>query len=114
MNRSTAIALLATKAVLGASIAIGFASSPAAPAHVAAADALPACQYEDGNTDGSECLWRDPDTGREFYVESSNYREDDGYEQQGDLTYCPRDGVWSRKWHWRADGPDPRAEWPAV
>jgi hypothetical protein len=38
MNRSTAIAFIAGKAALGASLALGFASSPAAPAHVAHAD----------------------------------------------------------------------------
>ncbi|GAA2556070.1 hypothetical protein [Mycolicibacterium diernhoferi] len=31
------------------------------------------CQYEDGNTDGTACLWTDPDTGIEFDVDSRNY-----------------------------------------
>lgn len=34
----------------------------------------PACQYEDGNPDGTECAWADPDTGAVFWVDSSNYR----------------------------------------
>ena len=28
-------------------------------------------------------------------------------EIDGDLTYCPKDGVWSYTWHWCGDGPDP-------
>lgn len=41
---------------------------------VSTADALPACQYEDGNESGQPCMWTDPDTGTAFYVDSSNYR----------------------------------------
>lgn len=37
--------------------------------------ALPACQFEDGNPDGSACDWTDPDTGAVFHVESHNYRD---------------------------------------
>lgn len=35
---------------------------------------LSACQHEDGNTDGTPCVWADPDTGQLFYVDSANYR----------------------------------------
>lgn len=35
---------------------------------------LPQCQYEDGNEDGQPCMWTDPDTGRQFYVDSEGYR----------------------------------------
>lgn len=50
---------------------IGLPSAVEATAH---ADQLPVCQYEDGNTDGKPCNWTDPDTGRAYYVDSSNYR----------------------------------------
>ncbi|WP_078344889.1 hypothetical protein [Mycobacteroides chelonae] len=50
---------------------IGLPSAIEATAH---ADQLPVCQYEDGNTDGKPCNWTDPDTGRIYYVDSSNYR----------------------------------------
>lgn len=40
----------------------------------AGAGPLPACQYEDGNPDGLPCTWTDPGTGRQLYVDSSNYR----------------------------------------
>jgi hypothetical protein len=40
----------------------------------AAADPLPVCAYEDGNTDGQPCAWTDPDTGRAYFVDSANYR----------------------------------------
>lgn len=36
--------------------------------------ALPICQEEDGNIDGSRCLWTDPETGAVFTVDSRNYR----------------------------------------
>lgn len=35
---------------------------------------LPACVYEDGNTNGQPCTWTDPDTGRQYWVDSANYR----------------------------------------
>ncbi|QFG10455.1 hypothetical protein KIV65_gp12 [Mycobacterium phage Anthony] len=35
---------------------------------------MPPCLYEDGNPDGYECLWTDPDTGSTYYVDSANYR----------------------------------------
>ena len=38
------------------------------------ASELPACQFEDGNTNGKPCNWVDPDTGITFYVSSENYR----------------------------------------
>ncbi|OBG84774.1 hypothetical protein A5699_25950 [Mycobacterium sp. E802] len=40
----------------------------------ASAGPLPICQYEDGNADGMPCMWTDPDTGRQFYMTSENYR----------------------------------------
>lgn len=40
----------------------------------ASAAPLPACQYEDGNPDGSACMWTDPDTGAAYFVDSANYR----------------------------------------
>jgi len=36
-------------------------------------DASAAWMYEDGNPDGTECVWTDPDTGNPYYVDSSNY-----------------------------------------
>ena len=58
-----------------------------------------ACQHEDGYTDGTACVWTDPDTGTEYWVDSSNYWVD-GITPAGaaDLTWCPRDEVWSRVW----------------
>lgn len=51
------------------------AASIIAPGHIAAnASALRPCQYEDGNTDGSECIWIDPGTGTSYHVDSKNYR----------------------------------------
>ncbi len=32
------------------------------------------CDYEDGNTDGSPCVWVDEPTGMAYYVDSENYR----------------------------------------
>lgn len=32
------------------------------------------CEYEDGNPDGSVCLWVDPDTGEGYVNDSQNYR----------------------------------------
>lgn len=32
------------------------------------------CAHEDGNEDGMPCLWRDPDGGAMYYVDSANYR----------------------------------------
>lgn len=42
---------------------------------VASATPLPACQFEDGNPDGTACTWTDPDTGRQFHVEAHPYGE---------------------------------------
>lgn len=36
---------------------------------------LGACAYEDGNPDGTPCVWTDPDTGTTYLVDSTNYRE---------------------------------------
>lgn len=60
MNR-TAVVLLAV-------LIAGIALTPT-PSH-----ALPACEHEDGNTDGAPCLWFDPDTGTAFYVGFEDYR----------------------------------------
>lgn len=35
---------------------------------------LPACAFEDGNTDGLPCLWVDPDTGDAYLNDSAVYR----------------------------------------
>lgn len=35
----------------------------------------PACLNEDGNPDGSTCVWTDPGTGTQYLVDSRNYRE---------------------------------------
>lgn len=40
----------------------------------ASAAPLPACQFEDGSPNGQPCIWTDPDTGRQFYVDSEGYR----------------------------------------
>ena|SRR5688572_19491842 len=32
------------------------------------------CQHEDGNTDGTPCVWLDPATRALFYVDSSEYQ----------------------------------------
>lgn len=42
------------------------AMAPQAPA--------PQCTYEDGNPDGTACIWTDPDTGTPYPVDSENYR----------------------------------------
>jgi hypothetical protein len=93
-----ALTLIAAKAALAGSLALGFATMPHAVAHT---EPTTSCQYEDGNPDGTPCRWTDPDTGTQYRVNSDNYRAD------GDPTYCPKDGVWSRTWHWCDDGPDP-------
>lgn len=54
-------------ALLAAAL-FGFGGVAAAPA------VLPACQFEDGNSDGLPCMWTDPGTGVGFYVTSENYR----------------------------------------
>lgn len=54
--------------ILMTAAAIALARIPTTPV------ALPACQYEDGNTDGQACTWTDPDTGRAYFVDSANYR----------------------------------------
>jgi hypothetical protein len=97
MYRSIAI-VIAAKATLAAGLALGFL---AAPHGVVQAEPTTSCPYEDGDPDGTPCMWTDPDPGAQYYVNSDNYRAD------GDLTYCPKDGVWSRTWHWCGDGPDP-------
>lgn len=33
------------------------------------------CQFEDGDPSGEPCLWTDPDTGKVYVVDSSNYKE---------------------------------------
>lgn len=55
-------------------MALGIGAAYVNPFNMPAAHALPACQYEDGNVDGQPCAWIDPDTGRQFYVTSENYR----------------------------------------
>ena len=58
-----------------ASIAIAAAAlvGVASPA-IASAQSLPSCQFEDGNVDGTECVWSEPDTGQTYFVDSANYR----------------------------------------
>lgn len=34
---------------------------------------LPACQFSDGNPDGSACTWTDPATGEAFQVQAHTY-----------------------------------------
>ena len=82
MYRSIAI-VIAAKATLAAGLALGFL---AAPHGVVQAEPTTSCPYEDGDPDGTPCMWTDPDTGAQYYVNSDNYRAD------GDLTYCPKDG----------------------
>jgi hypothetical protein len=53
--------------VLAAAV-IAMSSHQAAPV----VDAV-VCVQEDGNTDGTACVWTDPDTGTEYWVDSSNY-----------------------------------------
>jgi len=59
-----------------AGLFVGIVVGIPAGAAIATASAaqLPACAYEDGNTDGTACTWTDPDTGRGFYVDSANYQ----------------------------------------
>jgi hypothetical protein len=47
-----------------------------APGHVAYEDMAPTvnCHFEDGRPDGQDCIWVDPDTGTQYWVDSSNYR----------------------------------------
>lgn len=60
---------------IGKRPAVNLALALIAPSIIAAnASALPPCQYEDGNTDGSECIWIDPGTGTSYHVDSGNYR----------------------------------------
>jgi len=35
---------------------------------------LPACKHEDGNPDGTPCIWTSKRTGLSYYVDSSEYR----------------------------------------
>lgn len=67
MNASNLIAAAKSAALLAAAALIALAPH----SH---AEPLPACQYEDGNTNGQACMWTDPDSGTEYYVDSSNYR----------------------------------------
>lgn len=69
-QRALAVGLL-VGATFGAALGV---PAGAIIVSAASADALPACQYEDGNPDGQPCSWTDPDTGRAFYVDSANYR----------------------------------------
>ncbi len=36
--------------------------------------AVTPCAYEDGNPDGTQCIWTDPDMGTAYSVDSANYR----------------------------------------
>lgn len=54
-------------------VALGVYVLPTTHPH-AEAQALPACEYEDGNTDGMPCNWTDPGTGTVYRVSSENYR----------------------------------------
>ncbi len=54
-------------------VALGVYVLPTSYPH-AEAQALPACEYEDGNTDGMPCNWTDPGTGTVYRVSSENYR----------------------------------------
>jgi hypothetical protein len=65
MHTRHAIALAAVTPLFGASLALGFATSPAVHAQPAPASS-------------QHCAGSDAD---------------------GDCTYCPYDGVWSRTWH---------------
>lgn len=66
MNNPTARLMIATVATLGALVL-------PVPAAAQTAPQLGSCQHEDGNTDGTACLWTDPDTGTVFHVDSQNY-----------------------------------------
>jgi hypothetical protein len=57
--------------LVAAAIALAHPQTPAAPI-----DTTPTvvCQFEDGNPDGSPCVWTDPGTGATYDVDSSNYR----------------------------------------
>jgi hypothetical protein len=59
--RAAAVALIVSMPVVVVGLFFGDQAN-AAP--------LPACQYEDGQP----CMWTDPDTGRQFYVDSEGYR----------------------------------------
>lgn len=59
------------KTILAGVMLAATLTGPATPAPPAP---LPACAFEDGNPDGTACLWTDPDTGRQFFVNSENYR----------------------------------------
>ena len=50
-------------AVPGPVVALASSSAP-----------MRACEYSDGNRDGSGCTYTDPDTGNPSYRDSSNYR----------------------------------------
>lgn len=54
-------------------VALGVYVLPTTHPH-AEAQPLPACEYEDGNTDGMPCKWTDPGTGTVYLVSSENYR----------------------------------------
>lgn len=62
---------LATLSTL--TVALGVCVAPTTHPH-AGAQPLPACEYEDGNTNGMPCEWTDPDTGKFYRVSSENYR----------------------------------------
>jgi hypothetical protein len=63
-----ALTLIAAKAALAGSLALGFATMPHAVAHT---EPTTSCQYEDGNPDGTPCRWTDPDTGTQYRVNSA-------------------------------------------
>lgn len=79
---ATAAAILAIDAILAAGIAGAYSIATARADTCDQPRAslcswtveLSGCDYEDGNPDGRPCLWLDPDTGRAYVNDGSNYR----------------------------------------
>jgi hypothetical protein len=97
MNRT--IALVVATATLGAGLALGFLAAPHGTAHADTVTGYDAHAFEvgddnaDGRIDEDESGWDCATMGNGVCGP--------------DVTYCPKDGVWSDTWHWCGDGPDP-------
>lgn len=71
MNTRDKVAIAAAIFAMLAALVAGFGVGYMVGTHDH--EQLPACQFEDGNPDGSTCTWTDKDTGKTYTVDSSNY-----------------------------------------
>jgi hypothetical protein len=96
------IALVVAKVAFGATFALGFLAAPHGTAHADTVTGYDAYAFEvgddnaDGRIDEDESGWDCATMGNQVCGPDS-----------GDLTYCPKDDVWSYTWHRCGDGPEP-------